>query len=151
MADKLNLALCTCGVHVDVASLYTEAYAPSIRVKMPSPEQESLAASLASKQEPRSAASSFTEPARTAFAARASESTIISALSRGWYSLIDVAADTPHPSQGPLVDIVQAVQQESLTEQEDASECTIWGDEFKVWSDMPLLGPCMREVWNRGV
>ncbi|TVY53513.1 hypothetical protein LCER1_G003426 [Lachnellula cervina] len=116
---------------------------------MPSPEQESLMASLASKQEPRSAASNFTEPARKTFAADASEAAIVSALSRSWYSLIDVAADTHHESQGPLIDIVQAVQQENLAEQEDASECTIWGDKVKVWKDMPLFGPSMRETWNR--
>ncbi|TVY21112.1 hypothetical protein LARI1_G001961 [Lachnellula arida] len=115
---------------------------------MPSPEQESLMASLASKQEPRSAANNFTEPARKTFAAGASESAIVSVLSRGWNGLIDVAAATHHQSQGPLIDIVQAVQQENITEQEVASECTIWGDKFKVWKDMPLFGPSMRETWN---
>ncbi|TVY92557.1 hypothetical protein LAWI1_G001620 [Lachnellula willkommii] len=115
---------------------------------MPSPEQESLTASLASKQEPRSAASNFTEPARKTFAAGASESAIVRVLSRGWNSLIDIAAATHHQSQGPLIDIVQAVQQENIAEQEDTSECTIWGDKFKVWKDMPLFGPSMRETWN---
>jgi len=118
---------------------------------MPSPEQESLTASLASKTEPRSAASNFTGPARKTFAVGASESAIESCLSRGWNSIIDVAADTKHESQGPLIDIVQAVQQQNLEEQEDASECTIWGEKLKVWKDMPLFGPSLREAWNRGM
>jgi len=115
----------------------------------PSPEQESLTASLASKRESRSAASNFTEPTKEAFAAGASESAIEETLSRAWYSLIDVAADTCYQSQGPLVDIVLAVQLENLAEQEGASECTVWGNKVKVWKDLPLFGPSMREAWNR--
>ena len=136
---------------ISLPKLHTATNTPVIDIAMPSPEQESLTASLASKTEPRSAASNFTEPARKTFAAGASESAIESSLSRGWNSIIDVAADTQHESQGPLVDIVQAVQQQNLAEQEDASECTIWGEKLKVWKDMPLFGPSMREAWNRGM
>jgi hypothetical protein len=107
--------------------LHTATDTPVNEVAMPSPEHESLTASLASKTEPRTAASNFTEPARKAFAVGASESAIESCLSRSWNGVTDVATDTQHESQGPLIDIVQAVQQQNLAEQEDASECTIWG------------------------
>jgi len=130
---------------------YTKTYALLILEEMPSPEQESLTASLASKRDSRSAASNFTEPTKEAFAAGASESAIEETLSRAWYSLIDIAADTCHQSQGPLVDIVLAVQLENLAEQEGASECTVWGNKVKVWKDLPLFGPSMREAWNRGM
>jgi hypothetical protein len=114
---------------------------------MPSPEHESLTASLAAKNDPSTAARDFTKPTKENLAAGASESDIETCLSRAWKSVIDVAADTQHESQEPLLDIVRAVQQ---TDDADANTCTIWGEEVKLWRDMPLLGPTLREAWNRG-
>lgn len=117
---------------------------------MPTPELDSLQAALASKADTQTAAHNFTDPARKMFAVGAAESAIESCLTRGWNSIIDLAADTHHESQGSLVDTILAVQKQNIAEQEDASECTIWGEKKKVWKDMPLFGPTMREAWNKG-
>jgi hypothetical protein len=114
---------------------------------MPSPEHESLTSSLAAKTDPSTAARDFTKPTKENLAAGASDADIEACLSRAWNSVIDVAVDTQHESQESLVDIVRAVQQ---TDDADANTCTIWGEKVKLWRDMPLLGPTLREAWNRG-
>jgi len=127
------------------------AYPTAVKVvDMPSPEYESLTASLASKTNPSTAAHEFTDPTRKNIAAGASESDIETCLSRAWNSVVDVAADTQHESQESLVDIVRAVQQHNSADEADAKTCTVWGEKVKLWEDMPLLGPTLREAWNRG-
>ncbi|TVY58089.1 hypothetical protein LSUE1_G009216 [Lachnellula suecica] len=117
-------------------------------VQMRSPEHLSLTTSIASKKDASTAARNFTEPTRHNFAAGATHADIETCLTRAWNTVIDVAASTPHESQGPLVDIVRAVQEQSLTHGGE-NECTIWGEKMKVWNDMPLFGPTMRGAWNR--
>jgi hypothetical protein len=115
---------------------------------MPSQEHQALTASLSSKSEPFAAARAFTEPTKQAYFG---ERDIESQLETAWNSLIEIAADTSHDSQDPLVEIVKAVQQEKLRAENDNKPCKIWGEDVKVWEEMPLLGPSLRGGWNRGV
>ncbi|OBT69217.1 hypothetical protein VE03_01861 [Pseudogymnoascus sp. 23342-1-I1] len=115
---------------------------------MASKEHHSLTASIASKTDPSSAARALVAPAEERFSAGSPESEIEVGLWPVWESIIDVATDTDHQSQEPLVAIVRAVQQQNFA-QDGASEVTVWGEKVKVWSDLPLFGASVREAWNR--
>lgn len=114
-------------------------------VKMTSPEHHSLAASISSNAEPSTAARALTAPAEEIFSGAASEANIEGGLRRVWEAILDIAADTEHKSQQPLIAIVQAVQQQNFP-----SDVTIWGEKVRVWGDLPLFGACVRDAWNRG-
>ncbi|KAM5444714.1 hypothetical protein MferCBS31731_000169 [Microsporum ferrugineum] len=60
-----------------------------------------------------------------------------------WNSLIEVARQIPsdHASQDRLVELVKALRELPSTNAE------IWGNTVRVWTDLPLLGPAMREAW----
>lgn len=118
--------------------------------KMTSQERHVLTASIASKTDPSSAARALIAPAEQKFSTGSPESDIEGGLWPVWGSIIDVAADTEHQSQEPLVAVVRAVQQQSFTK-DGASEVTVWGETVKVWSDLPLFGASVREAWNRGM
>ncbi|OBT40170.1 hypothetical protein VE00_08809 [Pseudogymnoascus sp. WSF 3629] len=114
---------------------------------MTSQERHSLTASIASKSDPSSAARALTAPAEEKFSTGSPESDIEGGLRPVWGSIIDVAADTDHQSQEPLVAVLRAVQQQKFAN--DASEVTVWGEKVKVWSDLPLFGASVRDAWNR--
>ncbi|KAL5348751.1 hypothetical protein ACLOAV_006171 [Pseudogymnoascus australis] len=81
---------------------------------MTSQERHSLAASIASKSDPSSAARALIAPAEERFTAGSPESDIEGGLRPVWESIIDVSADTEHQSQEPLVSVVRAIQQQSF-------------------------------------
>ncbi|EFR00783.1 hypothetical protein MGYG_03787 [Nannizzia gypsea CBS 118893] len=60
-----------------------------------------------------------------------------------WNSIIEIAKQIPsdHASQDRLVELVKALSELPPIETE------IWGSTVKVWADLPLLGPAMREAW----
>ncbi|KMQ45745.1 hypothetical protein HL42_3586 [Trichophyton rubrum] len=60
-----------------------------------------------------------------------------------WESIIEIAKQIPsdHASQDRLVELIKA-----LTEL-PATEIEIWGSNVRMWADLPLLGPAMREAW----
>ncbi|KAE8377978.1 hypothetical protein BDV26DRAFT_262487 [Aspergillus bertholletiae] len=61
-----------------------------------------------------------------------------------WTITINVAKQIScdSPAQGRLVELVKA-----LTEIPPVT-IQIWGNDSKLWVDLPLLGPQMREAWN---
>jgi hypothetical protein len=113
---------------------------------MPSQEHESLKKALESRTSPSIAAQAFMERTKSEFLTGAE---IETHLNRAWTALIETAASTPHVSQEPLVAVIQAVQQENLSGGRDGKECVIWDNDMKLWGDMPLFGPSMREAWNK--
>lgn len=119
----------------------------------PSQEKEALTASLASNSNPLTGARAFTAPTHQLFSEGASSAALETSLMDSWAALIDVASNTAHESQTPLVKIIQAVQQQRLSKNADpdAAKVSIWGEEVTVWKDMPLLGPAIRDVWNRSM
>ncbi|EPE33956.1 hypothetical protein GLAREA_06969 [Glarea lozoyensis ATCC 20868] len=105
---------------------------------------------LAAKKDPGEVAIAFTKPTREAFVPGQTEQPQLEEhFSRSWKSVIEIAIDTPHEKQEPLVDILRAIQQQNVADSEEASEIEIWGDKVKVWKDMPLFGAQAREIWNR--
>ncbi|OGM48027.1 hypothetical protein ABOM_002679 [Aspergillus bombycis] len=61
-----------------------------------------------------------------------------------WNIVINVAKQIPcdSPSQERLVELVKALTDIPPT------TIQIWGNDTKLWVDLPLLGPEMREAWN---
>ncbi|KAK6812549.1 hypothetical protein RU639_011692 [Aspergillus parasiticus] len=61
-----------------------------------------------------------------------------------WNIVINVAKQIPcdSPSQERLVELVKALTEIPPT------TIQIWGNDTKLWVDLPLLGPQMREAWN---
>ncbi|ELR09685.1 hypothetical protein VC83_06234 [Pseudogymnoascus destructans] len=115
---------------------------------MSSQELHTLNTSIASKTDPSSAARALTAPAEDKFTTGSPESDIEGGLRPVWESILNVAADTEHQSQEHLVAIVRAVQQQNLSK-DGASEVTVWGEQVRVWSDLPLFGASVRDAWNR--
>lgn len=114
--------------------------------KMTSQERHTLTASIASKTDPSSAARALIAPAEQKLSTP--ESDVEGGLRPVWGSIIDVAADTEHQSQEPLVAVVRAVQQQNFAKD---GAVTVWGEKVKVWSDLPLFGASVRDAWNRGM
>lgn len=107
-----------------------------------------MKAALQSKAEPAVAATAFTKQIRQALAGDLQDSSLEDSLHLAWNSLIDVAANLSHESQGPLIDILRAVQKEDLSAKYPA-ESIIWGEKVKVFENLPLFGPSVRTAWNR--
>ncbi|PNY23326.1 Uncharacterized protein TCAP_06734 [Tolypocladium capitatum] len=61
-----------------------------------------------------------------------------------WSLLIDVARKIPagDPRQQLLAETVR-----ELAGKRD-EEVVLWDQKTRVWSELPMLGPCMREAWN---
>lgn len=61
-----------------------------------------------------------------------------------WTLYIEVAKKVParDERQELLVSIVGALKAR------DDGTVEIWGNDTKVWADLPMLGPCTREAWN---
>ncbi|KAF7177977.1 hypothetical protein CNMCM7691_006617 [Aspergillus felis] len=61
-----------------------------------------------------------------------------------WGTIIEIAKQINgnHPSQDRLVDLIYA-----LTELPPTT-VSIWGSETRLWNDLPILGPSLRESWN---
>lgn len=62
-----------------------------------------------------------------------------------WSLLIGVAQKIPadDPRQQLLAEVVR-----ELAGKRD-EEVVLWNQKTRVWSELPMLGPCMREAWNR--
>ncbi|KAF7155551.1 hypothetical protein CNMCM6106_004697 [Aspergillus hiratsukae] len=62
-----------------------------------------------------------------------------------WGAIIEIAKQIRHnrASQDRLVDLIHA-----LTELPPTT-VSIWSSETRLWKDLPLLGPALREAWNR--
>ncbi|KAF7590279.1 hypothetical protein BBP40_003016 [Aspergillus hancockii] len=61
-----------------------------------------------------------------------------------WVIFINIAKQIPcdSPSQDRLVELVKALSEIPPT------TIQIWGNDTRLWADLPLLGPNMREAWN---
>lgn len=114
---------------------------------MASKEQTALKSVLLSESEPSTAARAFAEPTKKALV---EDGDIEGTLESAWRSLIEVAADTAHESQAPLINTLRELQVEDISAEVKGKPCNIWGEDVKVWTDMPLLGASFREAWNKG-
>lgn len=112
--------------------------------------RRTLAASIATRTDPSSAARALTKQAEEVFATAPTESNIECGLRSIWDSIINTAAESDHQSQEPLVAIVQEVQKQNFTNEDGTGELMLWNDRVKLWTDLPLFGPCLRDAWNRG-
>jgi hypothetical protein len=112
----------------------------------PSEEYLVLKNALASKTDPTEAAAAFTKTARDAHAAG---ELVESYLWDAWADMIDIACETPHQNQEPLVKIMQAIQKQNLTDRKTGEIVKNW--DGRVWQDLPIFGPQVRERWNRGI
>jgi len=119
---------------------------------IPSKDYETLKAFIASKTEVSVVASAFIEPTRQAVSPNASEEDIEISLGSAWKNLLDVAADVPHDDQEPLVELLRHVQKQDLSAEStlDARKFQIWGEQVKIFTDLPLFGAAVRDAWNRG-
>lgn len=127
------------------------SYAHSRTVRMvhtSSQEGECLNTALKSKTEPVDAAKAFTKQIRAALAGKLKDTSLEDSLDAAWNGLIEVAANLPHESQKPLVDILCAVQKENLSDKYP-KESVIWGENVKVFEGLPLFGPAVRSAWNK--
>lgn len=65
-----------------------------------------------------------------------------------WASVNEVVQETPpdSPDLDTIVTLLAAIKAlPPLTD--GAEECVTWGG--RVWDDLPMFGPNMRETWNR--
>ncbi|KAH7418302.1 hypothetical protein BKA64DRAFT_700832 [Cadophora sp. MPI-SDFR-AT-0126] len=116
---------------------------------MASAQSTGLASAISSNSDVATAALTFTEPITDALSSGASSETLEERLSSSWRTLVDVASKTDHKSQEPLVEIVKAVQEQRISDDEKSKTATIWRSQVKVFEDMPLFGASMRSAWNR--
>ncbi|KAF4504763.1 hypothetical protein G6O67_008172 [Ophiocordyceps sinensis] len=61
-----------------------------------------------------------------------------------WVLLIATVKNVPADDARQQL-LVETVAQ--LTKKRD-TPVSLWGQETKVWSELPMLGPCMRDAWN---
>lgn len=61
-----------------------------------------------------------------------------------WDVVLKSVATIPATDQrlSQLVDVLQALQKKKTT------EVTIWDAKTWVWTDLPMLGPALRDAWN---
>ncbi|KAK1145129.1 hypothetical protein N8T08_004562 [Aspergillus melleus] len=61
-----------------------------------------------------------------------------------WFVFQQLIEQIPqdHPYQDRLVDVIEALTKLPST------EVKIWGETSRMWADLPLLGPQMRDHWN---
>ena len=62
-----------------------------------------------------------------------------------WNFYIEAAKEVPaenSAAMGLLADVVAKLKRI------DRETVEIWGKNSKVWGDLPMLGPCMRDAWN---
>ncbi|KAI9151755.1 hypothetical protein HJFPF1_08965 [Paramyrothecium foliicola] len=61
-----------------------------------------------------------------------------------WTLYLNVAKKVPANDvrQQLLVTVVKKLKAK------DRETLSLWGNDTKIWSDLPMLGPCMREAWN---
>lgn len=114
---------------------------------MASQERQALESALSSTTQPAAAALAFTRRSTLSFKERKLEDSQLEAV---WETLIDIAVQTPHEYQTPLVETVSEIQKLNLSTEEDGRRYDVWGEKLNLWSDMPLLGPSLREAWNKG-
>ncbi|KAH8669728.1 hypothetical protein BGZ60DRAFT_528200 [Tricladium varicosporioides] len=116
---------------------------------MASKRIEALKSALAVQADFVAAAHSFTEPTKQTIDDGGSEETLGEDLSSSWNAVIEVAANTQHEAQGPLVEILKAIQKQQIGIGGKRNEISVWGYQVKLWEDMPLFGATMRDAWNR--
>ena len=104
------------------------------------------------------AVAEFTAPVANAFrSSRASieetGNTVEGELWERWTTLLSAAADTPYSGEGgrrqdALVDLLMGVQSLGTLSRDDGTQCIVWNS--KVWEDLPIFGPTVREEFNFG-
>jgi hypothetical protein len=66
-----------------------------------------------------------------------------------WQDLTIIAQQTHHTQQEKLVAFVNEVRKQPGPLKDDGEKVKVWGQETS-WESLPLLGPELREYWNRG-
>lgn len=115
---------------------------------MASREYQALESALSLASPPATAAVAFTRSSTMSFKERKLEESQLEAV---WETLIDFAARTPHEHQAPLAETVSEIQKLNLSAEENGRKYDIWGEKLDIWTDMPLLGPALRDAWNKGL
>jgi hypothetical protein len=61
-----------------------------------------------------------------------------------WRAMFSIVRILPynHPKQELLVEFLVTLSREVM------GTATVWGAEMRIWRDLPLLGPCLREEWG---
>lgn len=118
---------------------------------MASKQTEALKSALAAQAGFATAAHAFTEPTKQTIEGGGSEESLGEDLSSSWNAVIEVAANTEHEAQEPLVETMKAIQKQQIGSGDKTNQISVWGDQVKLWEDMPLFGATMRDAWNRGM
>ncbi|KAH6672164.1 hypothetical protein B0J14DRAFT_68293 [Halenospora varia] len=116
---------------------------------MASKQTEALKSALAAQASFATAAHAFTEPTKQTIEGGGSEESLGEDLSSSWNAVIEVAANTEHEAQEPLVETMKAIQKQRIGSGDKTNQISVWGDQVKLWEDMPLFGATMRDAWNR--
>jgi hypothetical protein len=90
----------------------------------------------------------LTRAVNEAAAANASSDDIEGLLWRLWNAIIATASRTPPQEQGQLSYLLQDIAAQRQLENGEGEEVEVWGK--KVWSDLPIFGAAVREVFNSG-
>lgn len=78
-------------------------------------------------------------------ATEASSDNLETALWKTWSEFLHLVADTPHATQQPLVDFLQALRKAPNPKKEDGELYELWGEPFK-WQNLPLFGSEMAVI-----
>lgn len=113
----------------------------------PQDTQANLEAALRSgNADTKAAAQALTASTAKIFRDGGGEEQIESSLWRCWNNVTDFAKDTPPDQQDGIVKAVQAIQESGELKRDGGELCKAFGG--TVWTDLPVFGAQMREMWN---
>lgn len=96
---------------------------------------------------PEAGAAAFTEPISSAFLRDDAWDDYLEGMLWTAWQVVVSAADTPDDAvRGRLVSLLTAIKGQGILARADGRECTVWG--LRVYVDLPVFGPQMRETWN---
>lgn len=67
---------------------------------------------------------------------------------RLWNAVIATASRTEPESQEKLTQLLSAISQQEDLKDKEGKDVTVW--EKRVWSDLPVFGAAVREIFNNG-
>lgn len=110
---------------------------------------KSLLEILKSNDRPISeAVEAFTNPINAAIK-RGNEDENEKSFWKAWHDVTTIAQQINHSQQERLVDFVNEIRKQRGPLKDDGSKAKLWGKETS-WESLPLLGPELRECWNKG-
>ncbi|WPH04972.1 Hypothetical protein R9X50_00787000 [Acrodontium crateriforme] len=111
------------------------------------PESKITSIATYNSQNNNTALTNFCQPIEDKFQSTDNDEHIEIELREAWKAVIEAAASTPHssPQKQKIADFILDVQAQPAVEK-DGEKCTM--HEMRLWTDLPLFGWVMREVWN---